>query len=100
MAVKVLMKRTPVGSNCFMEINKILKELRVLAMSQAGYISGETLLAADQQGTTLVTSVWASVRHWRAYENSPERKAVLEKLEPLLGESTRTEIWVESPVVG
>ena len=100
MAVKVLMKRTPVGSDSFMEINKILKELRVLAMSQPGYISGETLLAADQQGTTLVTSVWASVRHWRAYENSPQRKAVLKKLEPLLGESTRTEIWVESPVVG
>jgi len=69
-------------------------------MSQPGYISGETLLAADQQGATLVISVWASVQHLRAYENSQQRKALLEKSEPLLGESTKTEIWVESPVVG
>ena len=100
MAVKVLMKRTPAGSNSFMEISKVLRELRVLAMGQPGYISGETLLAADRQGTTLVISVWASVQHWRTYEKSQPRKALLEKLEPLLGESTSTEIWVESPVIG
>ena len=98
MAVKVLMKRVPRPGD-WREMNGILHELRQLAINQPGYISGETMLSATQQGTTLVVSAWASVKDWKAYENSPQRKALLDKLEPVLAEPTNTEVWVESPVI-
>ncbi len=78
----------------------VLRDLRLLALSQPGYISGETLLAATERGTTLVISVWASTKSWREYENSPKRKALLANLAPLLAEPEITEVWVESPVIG
>ena len=46
MAVKVLMKRVP-ASGTWRELNALLRELRILAMSQPGYISGETMLSAS-----------------------------------------------------
>lgn len=99
MAVKVLMKRVP-NNGAWLDMNEILRELRMLAMTQPGYISGETLLSATDQGTTIVISAWSAVSHWRDYENSPQRKALLDELEPRLAEPAATEIWVESPVIG
>ena len=99
MAVKVLMKRVP-NPRVWRDMNDILRELRMLAMSQPGYISGETMLSATDQGKTMVISTWASVNHWKDYENSPQRKALLDELEPRLAEPATTEVWVESPVIG
>ncbi len=99
MAVKVLMRRVP-NAGAWLDMNEILRELRMLAMTQPGYLSGETLLSATDQGTTIVISAWSSVSHWRDYENSPQRKALLDELEPRLAEPATTEIWVESPVIG
>ncbi len=100
MAVKVLMVRSPRDQGDFMEVNRLLHDLRILAMSQPGYISGETLVASDAKGTTLVISNWASSRHWRDYEASPQREALTKQLESCLDGPTRTEVWVESPVIG
>lgn len=99
MAVKVLMRRVP-NPGTWTDMNEILRELRILAMGQPGYISGETLLSATDQGTTMVISTWTSVNHWRDYENSAERRALLDEMEPRLTEPATTEIWVESPVIG
>ena len=100
MAVKVLMVGSPRDQGDFMEVNRLLHDLRILAMSQPGYISGETLLASDAKGTTLVISKWASSRHWRDYEASPAREALTKQLASCLDGPTRTEVWVESPVIG
>ena len=99
MAVKVLMKRVP-HPGAWKDLNSVLRELRILAMNQPGYISGETLLSAADQGTTLVISVWETVKLWREYEESPGRRAVLNKLGPLLAETETADVWVESPVIG
>jgi hypothetical protein len=61
MGVKVLMKRVP-NPGAWSDMNQVLRGLRLLAMSHTGYISGETLLAATEQGTTKVISEWASQR--------------------------------------
>ena len=79
MALKVLMKRVP-ETGAWKELNETLRELRMLAMTQPGYISGETLLSATDQGTTMVISEWVSITHWKDYEDSPQRKALLEEL--------------------
>ncbi len=99
MAVNVLMKRTP-KSGSLNELNSVLQELRRLAISQHGYISGETLLSASNGGTTLVVSRWMSLQHWQEYENSPERRELLEKLEPLLEEPATTEVYAETAAGG
>ena len=99
MAIKVMMRRVP-NPGTWIDMNVVLRELRMLAIRQPGYISGETLLSASDQGTTMVISIWDSVNHWREYEDSPERKALLQELEPILAEPANTEIWVESPVIG
>ncbi len=99
MAVKVLMKRVPTVGR-WIEMNDVLRELRLLAMTQPGYISGETLLSATDQGTTMVISTWASVTDWKVYEESEDRKEILAELQVYLAKSVGTEIWVESPVIG
>jgi len=99
MGVKILMRRVP-RPGAWSEMNVLLRELRVLAMTQPGYISGETLLSASDRGTTLVISVWSTVKDWTDYEDAPARRAVLEKLESLQAQPATTEIWVESPVIG
>ena len=99
MAIKVMLKRVPKPGK-WREVNEILKELRMLGMGHRGYISGETLLSATDQGTTLVISQWASINRWHEYVSSPQRMTLLDKIRPLLAEPTSMEIWVESPVIG
>lgn len=99
MAVKILMKRVP-NPGSWRELNSRLQELRILAMSQPGYISGETMLSATDQGTTLVISTWDHVNNWKAYEDSAERRNILDRLESSLVEASTTEVWIESPVIG
>lgn len=99
MAVKVMMKRVP-KPGAWRDLNSILRQLRILALSQPGYLSGETLLSATDQGTTMVISIWLTLKHWKDYESSVERRALLKQLEPLLAQPPTTEVWVESPVIG
>ena len=58
--VKVLMERTIRGQNVG-EIVRLLRQLRVLAMQQSGYISGETLHGVDAPNYYLVISTWESL---------------------------------------
>lgn len=99
MAVKVLMKRVP-NPGAWKNLNELLRELRLLAMQQPGYISGETLLSATEQGATLVISVWSTINHWKGYASSSQRIALLDEIRPLLSEPATMETWVESPVIG
>ena len=97
-AVKVFMKRVPQAESLG-PLFELLRELRILAMSQRGYISGETLLSPDDKSTNLVISVWASMEDWKRYERLPKRKAILDRLEPILAQPETIEIWSESPVI-
>jgi len=98
MAVIVTLKRDP-ESRVRNEVIPILQELQDLATSQPGYISGETLYSAFNSGSTLVVSKWMSMQHWQEYENCPERRALLDRLEPLMDDPTTTEVYADSPVL-
>ena len=99
MAVKVMVKRVP-KPGVWANMNMVLREMRLLGLSQPGHISGETMLSAADRGTTLVVSTWAHVNDWKAYEALPQRKELLDKLEPLLAEPATIDVWIESPVIG
>jgi len=92
MAVKVFIKRS-VPKNKAEALKPILKKLRNLAMDQPGYISGETFKRVDRPGKNLVISTWQSMDDWRAWVLSEERAGIQEKIDYLLGEKTKYEIY-------
>lgn len=81
--VKVIIERHCRG-NKIVELGKVLTDLRIEAMRQHGYISGETLRAVDDPSLVLVTSTWAGADHWERWEASSERREIARKIAALL----------------
>jgi heme oxygenase (mycobilin-producing) len=89
--VKVLMERTIRGQNVG-QIVRLLRQLRVMAMQQPGYITGETLHGVDDPNFYLVISTWESLDHWRDWSNNPERQKSTAEIESYLESPTRTRV--------
>lgn len=86
MIAKILIKRRFKPGNT-PQIVALLNEIRTLAMSQSGYMSGETLLKNDAPDNMVVISTWKSLEAWRLWRDSKERG----KFEAML------EIYQEGP---
>ncbi len=80
MAVKILIKRSLPDEGDAL-VHELLRELRMLAMQQEGYISGETLRRVDVPGEILVISTWQSVEVWNAWFNNPVRRELQAKID-------------------
>jgi len=89
--VKVLMERTIRGQNVG-QIVRLLRQLRVLAMQQPGYISGETLHGVDDPNFYVVISAWESLDQWQSWFNHPERQKMSAEIDSYLESSTRTRV--------
>jgi len=92
MAVKIIIKRVVTEDN-IKYLTALLKQLRTLANNQPGYISGETLRNFENPNENLVISTWQSIDDWKNWENSKERSEIQEKVDLLLGEETKYEIY-------
>ncbi|MCK4988324.1 MAG: antibiotic biosynthesis monooxygenase [Desulfobacterales bacterium] len=92
MTVKIVIKRK-VSKDREKELLPLIKELRILTTRQNGYISGETLKRIDQPGETVVVSTWETVEDWNRWVNSQERAALQNKIDILLGQETKYEIY-------
>lgn len=92
MTIRVLMKRQ-VSDDKVETLRELTDNLRVLAMDQPGYISGETLKRVDQPGVSLVISKWKSQKAWKSWFKMPERASVQQKIDELLGVETEYEIY-------
>jgi len=92
MAIRVLMRR-PVSGAEKETLRKLTDQLRVLAMGQDGYISGETLQRIDQPGVSLVISKWKSLAAWERWFKMPEREKLQREIDGLLGVETEYEIY-------
>lgn len=88
MAVKIILKRK-VSKDKEAALSPLLIEMRALAMSQPGYISGETLRNAEDPEDVLVISTWQSPESWKAWLRSSARANIQEKIDALL--ETKTE---------
>ena len=92
MAVKVILyRRVPAVKAS--TLKPLLLELRALAMAQPGYISGETLMNADDPEAVMVISSWTTVEHWNHWLANPQRQAVQERVDALLGERTFYQVY-------
>ena len=92
MAVRVLIERR-VKEGKEGELSELLKELRIKAIQQPGYISGETLQSVKDRSYLLVISTWQSVKDWEAWENSSERALIQSKIARLLTAPTKTTVF-------
>ena len=92
MAVKIIIKRR-VSEPQYSELAPLLKQLRVLAMNQDGYVSGETLQRVDDPNECLVISTWQSIDDWRTWVLNKERVEIQNDIDSLLGEKTEYEIY-------
>lgn len=92
MVVKILIHRT-VPKEKAKEIIPLVRELRILASKQSGYISGETLKSLDRPDLFLVISTWNSPDAWEKWLLSKERQEVQNKIDSLLGGKTEYEMF-------
>ncbi len=92
MAVKIIIKRKiPKAKEA--QVLPLLLELRAKAMTQPGYISGETLINANDPEDYLVISTWKSAKKWKAWAESEERSETQERIEKLLEEKSSAQIY-------
>lgn len=86
MIAKILIKRKFKPGN-IPQIVTLLNEIRALAMTQQGYMSGETLMKSEAPDVMVVISTWRDLDSWRNWRNNRERN----KFESML------EIYQEGP---
>ncbi len=92
MTVKIFIKRKVSSANV-VDLTVLLKKLRSLTLSQAGYIYGETLKRVDQQDECMVISTWRSLADWNTWVNNSERIAIQNEIDRLLGEKTDYSVY-------
>ena len=92
MVIKVLITRL-IQENKIREVLTLLKKLRIGAMNQPGYISGETLVNQYDPRSIMVVSIWQTVEDWNRWQESDERKANEVQFERLLREPTMYEVY-------
>ena len=91
--VKVLLERNIRGRHV-KEIVRLMRTLRVMAMQQPGYISGETLHAVTDPNHYLVISSWESLEHWEAWLASPERQKLQAEIDGYLESPTQFRVFI------
>ena len=75
------------------DLQALINRLRALTMGQPGYIAGETLKRVDAPGESLVVSKWQSTEYWKRWQESTQRAEIQTKIDQLLGEETKYEIY-------
>jgi heme-degrading monooxygenase HmoA len=92
MAVKIILKRK-FAKDKEARLLPLLIQMRALAISQAGYISGETLRNTEEPEEILVISTWQSAESWKAWFRSSQRAEIQEKIDALLEAKTEYGIY-------
>jgi len=90
--VKVLLERTIKGKHVG-EITRLLRQMRVLALQQPGYVFGETLHALNDPNHYLVISTWGSLEHWQAWLKNPKRQVMQEEIDSYLDSPTSIRVF-------
>jgi len=99
MAVEILIRRKFIAKKAN-EVAPLMVKLRSLALTQTGYISGESLRCIDPPGENeyLVRSTWRSVEDWKNWLNSEVRTGIQKQIDVITGEETEYKIY--EPLVG
>ncbi|MGK5091193.1 antibiotic biosynthesis monooxygenase family protein [Deltaproteobacteria bacterium TL4] len=92
MSVKIFIKRriTPEQEEAILPM---LLEMRKQAMTQPGYVLGETLVNYDDPEEHLVIATWDSIESWNQWLESETRANLQSKVDGVLGEITLYQIY-------
>ena len=93
MAVKVLITRK-FKQDKIDEAYQLLMELRSLATLKRGYISGQTLISADNPNKLVVVSTWSGRKSWDEWQADKKRKEHSQKMEKLLEAPEEIEVFL------
>ncbi len=75
------------------DLKLLVNQLRSITMGTPGYVAGETLTRLDKPGESLVVTKWQSLHYWNQWFESKERAGIQSKIDQLLGEETRYEVY-------
>lgn len=92
MSIRVFIKRHVKEGNV-QPVLSLLKEFRSVALKQPGYISGETLINHYNPHSIMIVSTWEKLDDWIRWESSEAKAANEAKIESLLEEPTKYEIY-------
>ena len=93
MAIKILIKRKIPKGFEDPKFNKLIRQLRALAVIQHGCISGETLRRIDHPQDYLVIITWQSVDAWDTWWMSQKRAEIQEQIDAMLVVPTEYEMY-------
>jgi len=85
--------RRKVPENKADDLKSLINQLRGVTMGTPGYVAGETLQRLDKPGESLVVTKWQSKFYWEQWIQSKERAEIQDKIDQLLGDETRYEIY-------
>jgi len=83
MSIKIFIERK-FNEKFSAEILPLLNKIRIKAMEQQGYISGETLVNLENSQEVVVISVWSSLDNWKTWLKSQERGKLENELNPYM----------------
>jgi antibiotic biosynthesis monooxygenase (ABM) superfamily enzyme len=92
MSIKVVITRR-VPADRVDHLKPLLVQMRSLAMTQPGYISGETLVNLDDSEEYLVISSWVALDNWSRWLSDPRRSALQEEIDKVLGHTTQYQVY-------
>jgi heme oxygenase (mycobilin-producing) len=92
MAIKVILYRR-VPAEKANELKPLLLEMRSLALAQPGYISGETLMNADDPEEYIVISTWTNESNWDDWLKNDSRMGIQDRIDQLLGRRTMYQVY-------
>ena len=70
-----------------------IHELRMEAMKQPGYVTGETLINSEDSRNVLVISTWNKEEQWNAWDTSENRINLTKPINSLLKEPYAVTIY-------
>lgn len=88
MAVSIVIKRSVKDRNTLRHLGPLITQLRSMAASQTGFITGQTYSCLDCEGEYLVISTWNTLDDWKRWMHSEARRDIQRKVDELLGEKT------------
>jgi antibiotic biosynthesis monooxygenase (ABM) superfamily enzyme len=97
MAIEVMIKRKVKPGHQAKQLVPLILKIRATALSQPGYISGETLCNVENPEECLVISRWETIDDWNRWVNSKGRTEIDNKIESLTGE--KSEYTIYAPMV-
>lgn len=92
MAIRVFIKRHFKSGHADKAL-AMLNRFRNVAMTQPGYISGETLVNHYDERSITVVSTWQNIEDWVRWQESENRVSIEAQLKDILEKPTKYEVY-------